>query len=138
MLNVKTNLYLHITKNKVQEIEEQERLKPESWRPPDPDRREQPNTFVRRQEVNVSTTMSRFQVLPFTQVTDDKFSKFIKGGSVVRLQHTELGGYLTSDDLDFTDDGLAEVYVRCDKIESESKSTSDLFEIEIADNIDRG
>ena len=71
-------------------------------------------------------------------------SKLIKGNRVVRLQHTEIGGYLTSDDLDFTEDGLAEVYVRYynggrndnDPLtkanDIEEFSSGDLFEIEIA------
>ena len=71
---------------------------------------------------------------------------------MVRLQHTEIGGYLTSDDLDFTEDGLAEVYVRCyansgrndnDPLtkanDIEELSSGDLFEIEIASSVqDRG
>lgn len=82
-----------------------------------------------------------FQTLPQTQVNEDPTNKMIKGHQVVRLQHTELGGYLTSDDLDFTDDALAEVYVRChegDPNDMEALTSGDLFEIEIASNYDRG
>ena len=141
LLNVKTNLYLHITERWIMP-EMPFKFEPEAWRPLDPDRREQPGAYVKRFEVNVSTSMSRFQVLPHTQQHKDE-KKYIKGGQVVRLQHTELSGYLTSDDTDFTADGLAEVYVRCfksapDGTEAEAKQTGDLFEIEIADANDRG
>jgi hypothetical protein len=40
--------------------------------------------------------------------------QFIKGGAVVRLLHSERGGFVHSDDKDFTNDGtdgLAEVYL---------------------------
>ena len=32
-------------------------------------------------------------------------------GTLIRLLHSERGGYLHSDDKDFTDDGKAEVYL---------------------------
>ena len=69
----------------------------------------------------------------------DETNHFLRGGCVVWLQHTELGGFVTSDELDFTNDGLAEVYVRKNKHTDEDKAQSgDLFEIEIADNNNRG
>ena len=140
LLNVKTNLYLHITEKWLPMTEQ---IKPvlEDWRPLDADRRDDPAEFVKRYEVNCSTSSSRFQPLPQTQVNEDPTNKLIKGNQVVRLQHTELSGYLTSDDLDFTDDELAEVYVRCfngDINDIESVSSGDLFEVEIANNYDRG
>ena len=94
-----------------------------------------------RYEVNCSTSISTFKPIPHAQVGENSLKKFIKGGQVVRLQHTELGGYLTSDDLDFTDDQLAEVYVRSfngDKFDIEATTSGDLFEVEIAHNKDRG
>ena len=54
---------------------------------------------------------------------------------IVRLLHTEKGGFLHSDDKDFTDDGLAEVYLWNFKGKStnlEALSSSSLFEIEYA------
>ena len=54
---------------------------------------------------------------------------------MVRLMHSEKGGFLHSDDKDFTDDGLAEVYLWNFKGKStdlEALSSSSLFEIEIA------
>jgi hypothetical protein len=62
----------------------------------------------------------------------------IKGGMVVRLLHSEKGGFLHSDDKDFTDDGLAEVYLWNFKGKStniEALSSSSLFEIEVANPI---
>ena len=66
---------------------------------------------------------------------EDFDDQFIKGGSVVRLLHSERGGYLHSDDKDFTDDGLAEVYLwnfKGKTTDLEALSSSSLFEIEIA------
>lgn len=54
---------------------------------------------------------------------------------VVRFLHSEKGGFLHSDDKDFTDDGLAEVYLWNFKGKStdlEAFSSSSLFEIEVA------
>jgi len=140
LLNVKTNLYLHITEKW---LEMADKIKPkfEDWRPLDADRRDDPSEYVKRFEVNCSTSSSRFQPLPQTQVNEDPTNKLIKGHQVVRLQHTELGGYLTSDDLDFTDDELAEVYVKCfngDINDIEAITSGDLFELEIATNYDKG
>ena len=84
--------------------------------------------------------MSRFQILPHADAEDNAHRKFIAGGQVIRLRHTELGGYLTSDDLDFTADGLAEVYIRKhnspDPKSIEHMTSGDLFEIEIAKRTD--
>lgn len=54
---------------------------------------------------------------------------------IVRLLHSERGGFLHSDDMDFTDDGLAEVYLWNFKGRTndlEARSSSSLFEIELA------
>lgn len=53
---------------------------------------------------------------------------------MIRMLHSEKGGYLHSDDKDFTDDGLAEVYIWNFKGKSndiESTSSSSLFEIQL-------
>lgn len=51
LLNVKTNLYLHITE-KWLEIENPVKPINEDWRPLDADRRDDPSEFVKRYEVN--------------------------------------------------------------------------------------
>lgn len=61
--------------------------------------------------------------------------EFIKGGMIVRLLHSEKGGFLHSDDKDFTNDGMAEVYLwnfKGKKTNLEALSSSSLFEIELA------
>lgn len=66
---------------------------------------------------------------------EDPDNQFIKGGSVVRLLHSERGGYIHSDDKDFTDDGLAEVYLwnfKGKQNDFEAMSSSSLFELELA------
>ena len=61
------------------------------------------------------------------------------GGAVVRLRHSEISGYLASDDKDFTDDGRAEVFLWNSKQKSSvpgvepELTTSSLFEIEISE-----
>jgi hypothetical protein len=49
--------------------------------------------------------------------------------------HSERGGYIHSDDKDFTDDGLAEVYLwnfNGKQSDFEAMSSSSLFELELA------
>lgn len=140
LLNTKTNLYLHISEKW---LENEEKILPmeEDWRPFDADRRNNPAEFAQRYEVNCSTSASTYKLLLQTSIAEYAPRKFVKGSDVVRLRHTELGGYLTSDDLDFTDDQLAEVYVKRHKGDSgddEATTSGDLFEIEIASNSDRG
>ena len=60
--------------------------------------------------------------------------QFIKGSSIIRLLHSERGGYLHSDDKDFTNDGLAEVYLwnfKGKTSDLEALSSSSLFELEL-------
>jgi len=76
----------------------------------------------------------------FRYFDEDPDEQFIKGGMVVRLLHSEKGGYLHSDDKDFTDDGLAEVYLwnfKGKTTDLESKSSSSLFEIEVANTYEQ-
>ena len=54
------------------------------------------------------------------------------------MLHSERGGYIHSDDKDFTDDGLAEVYLwnfKGKQTDLEALSSSSLFEIEQASPI---
>ena len=91
-------------------------------------------------EVNVSTTLSRFKAVPFCQYEDDD-KKFLRGQSVVMLQHSEIGGYLASDDKDFSNDGLAEVFLWSYKgklTDVENFNTSSLFEVELDTENQRG
>jgi hypothetical protein len=59
---------------------------------------------------------------------------------VIRLQHSETGGYICSDDTDFNEDGLAEVFLwtyRGKSTDIEAITTQTLFELEIiVDNVD--
>ena len=54
---------------------------------------------------------------------------------MVTLKHSELQGLLSSDDNDFSDDGLAEVFLwvfKGKEDDVENFNTQSLFEIEIA------
>ncbi len=90
--------------------------------------------------MNAGTGFSRFRTVPFcTYDQDDK--KFLRGGCVVTLRHSELGGLLSSDDNDFTDDGLAEVFLwvfKGKEEDVENFNTQSLFEIEIAQEENKG
>ena len=62
----------------------------------------------------------------------------IKGGQVVRLQHSETSGFICSDDTDYNQDGLAEVFLRTYKgkhTDCEAVTSMTLFELEIIDDI---
>jgi hypothetical protein len=88
----------------------------------------------------VATTFTRFKAVPFCNCNDFD-PRFIRGGSVVKLRHSELGGLLSSDDNDFTDDGLAEVFLwvfRGKEDDVENFNTSSLWEIEIATDSMKG
>jgi hypothetical protein len=105
------------------------------------DRREPPNMFVPHMEVNVSGNKTKFQVMVARYHDEDSENdeRYLKGGMSIRLLHSEKGGFLHSDDKDFTDDGLAEVYLWNFKGKSpdlEANSSSSLFEIEIANPFD--
>lgn len=57
---------------------------------------------------------------------------------ICRFLHSEKGGYMHSDDKDFTDDGAAEVYLWNFKGKAtslEATSSSSLFEIEVANPV---
>lgn len=59
----------------------------------------------------------------------------MRGGTVAQLKHSELGGLLSSDDKDFTDDGLAEIFLwkyKGKEADTENFNTQSLFEIELA------
>jgi len=84
----------------------------------------------------VSTSLERLQIAPFCQ--EDGGSKFIRGQQVVKLQHTELEGYLAADGSDFSQDGLGEVFVRSSSDPKEAACSGAFFEIERDDNCNRG
>jgi len=72
-------------------------------------------------------------VIPHLLVDEHNSKKFLTEGQVVRLQHTELGGCITADGTDFSEDGLAEVFLRRYKGEPgdlEEKHSGSLFELE--------
>jgi hypothetical protein len=85
--------------------------------------------------VNVSNLKSKFQIQIYRYFNEDIDDQFIKGGSVVRLLHSERGGYLHSDDKDFTNDGIIEVYFwnfKGNQNDLEANSSFSLFEVEVA------
>jgi len=68
--NLKTNLFLHVTEQLLPveapiAITNIPGISNSKITPKEPDRRDPPFNFVPRFEVNVSTTLSRFQVLPY-------------------------------------------------------------------------
>jgi hypothetical protein len=103
------------------------------------DRRMLPDEFAALYEVNTSSNRSNFTIRPYRSYRDEQMSTIIKGGQVVRLQHSETGGFICSDDNDFTGDNLAEVFLWNFKGKSsdiEAMSTQTFFELEIVDAVD--
>ena len=85
-------------------------------------------------EVNIATAFSRFKAVPYCEFDEDD-KRFLRGGCVAKLKHSELGGLLSSDDKEFTGDGLAEVFLWVYKGKEgdvENFNTQALFEIELA------
>jgi len=145
--NTKLNLYLHVSE-RLLKIDCLDGQVPDSLvegvdliTPKKIDRREPPNQYSPHYEVNTSNIKSKFTVLIMRYFDEDLDSQFIKGGMVVRLLHSELGGFLHSDDTDFNDNGLAEVYMwnfKGKTTDLEATSSSSLFEIEFASKKDSG
>jgi len=75
------------------------------------DRRMAANEFAALHEVNTSTSRNKFTVRLFRGWKEDSSENIINGQMIVRLQHSESGAFLCSDDNDFTGDGLAEVFL---------------------------
>jgi hypothetical protein len=91
-------------------------------------------------ELNAGTSYSRFKMIPFCKYNEDD-PRYVRGGVVLTLKHSELGGLLSSDDNDFTNDGLAEVFLwvyKGKEEDVENFNTQSLFEVEIAQDTDRG
>ncbi len=91
-------------------------------------------------EVNVATNFSRFKCIPVC-IFDEDDKKYIRGGCVANLKHSELGGLLASDDKDFTEDGLAEVFLwkyKGKEGDVENFNTNSFFEIELAQDHMKG
>ena len=96
--------------------------------------------YVATYEVNVATNFSRFKCIPFCSFEDDD-KKFVRGGCVANLKHSELGGMLASDDKDFTDDGLSEVFLwkyKGKEGDTENFNTQSMFELELSQDYMRG
>ena len=96
--------------------------------------------YVATYEVNVATNFSRFKCIPFCTFEDDD-KKFVRGGCVAILKHSELGGMLASDDMDFTDDGLSEVFLwkyKGKEGDTENFNTQSMFELELSQDYLRG
>ena len=137
--NVKTDLYIHLSEREViwdearQTVYDGEPFK--NVVPRNIDHRMPPNMFAASYEVNCSSSKSKFTLLPYRNFESECDTSTIKGGQVIRLQHSETGAYVSSDDQDFTCDGLAEVFLwnykgKSDDIESVTMNS--LFELELA------
>jgi len=144
--NIKNNMYMHISDREVigVSVPTLDQILPPGCKflnivSRKIDKRSPPHLFAPSYEINCSQTRSKFTVRPYRWFEDEGAENIIKGGQIVRLQHSESSGYICSDDQDFTDDGLAEVFLWNFKGKSndiESVSTQSLFELEIVTEID--
>lgn len=88
-------------------------------------------------EVNTSSNASNFTIRPFRSYADELATEIIKGGQVVRLQHSESGGFISSDDCD-AEGSFAEVFLwnyKGKPTDFEACSTQTYFELEIVDTV---
>lgn len=117
------NLFLHISADKEKlltvetpenifhSLEEQAEVEAQGTiTDKEPGCRDPPEYFTPRAEVNISNASSRFQVLPYTQCYEQD-ADYIRGGSVIRLRHSEMGGFMASDNQDFTNDDIMEIFL---------------------------
>ena len=85
-------------------------------------------------EVNSSMKLSKWQLLPH-QHSSKEANKFIKGGDIIHLKHTELGGYLISEGRrGGGSKDVVEVKCRVFKKEAEPEaelSVNSFFEVEL-------
>ena len=114
---IRISMYLHVTE-KLLQVEGLDGQVPKAIKegideitPIKLDRRAPANQYTPICEVNASNLRTKFQIQIYRYYNEDLQDQFIKGGSVVRLLHSEKGGYLHSDDTDFTNDGITEVYL---------------------------
>jgi hypothetical protein len=86
-------------------------------------------------EANLSQNAKSWRFTPYGFYKSDS-GYFLKGGDIVRLYHTEKEGFMASEGTDFTQDGLAEVYIRhfADEEDIEAFCCGSLFIIEIAES----
>ena len=139
--HIKTGYYLHITDRTLlmPEVEVDSdildnRTGPKPVVSSKIDKRSPPNKFAPCFEVNCSSAKSKFDLRPYRNFASNEYIHVIKGGQVVKLQHSECTGYICSDDADYDGDGLAEVFLWTFKGKStdiEANSTNALFELEI-------
>lgn len=100
--NVKTDLYIHISQREV--IWDENRKTIQDGTPflnvvsDKIDKRFPPNMYAPLYEVNCSSAKSKFTLLPFRNFEAQSNTSTIKGGQVIRLQHSETGAYVSSDD----------------------------------------
>jgi hypothetical protein len=86
----------------------------------------------------MSNLKTKFQIQIYRYFNEDLDNHYIKGGSVVRLLHSEKGGFLHSDDSDFTNDGITEVYLwnfKGKQTDIDSISSNSLFHVELASRV---
>jgi hypothetical protein len=117
--NMKSNQYLHISTRDTVMPKKRSKANiklrdPENFKNivySNIDSRKLPDEFAALYEVNTASNRSNFTIRAYRSYDDDLAENTIKGGQVVRFLHSESGGYISSDDNDFTGDDLAEVFL---------------------------
>jgi len=111
------------------------------YRPNVPFRRPITEDLFHRYAINSNPSIlkSKFQVKLYTTYADD-LQKFLKGGDIVRIRHTEKNAYIFSEGSNKTSDGLPIAMLRKyrGKMDLEEKTSNDLFEIELNAGKERG
>lgn len=69
-----------------------------------------PEDFTSLYEVNISILPSNWRLMPYASFRNN--TQVLRSGDVIKLNHTEFGGYILSECSDFTKDGLYEVFIQ--------------------------
>ena len=137
---MKTNNYVHVSDKIIPKDQNLAKLNLNEHKPKSPNYRTSSRKIAVHFEVNASAPLERWRFVKYCQEMSEDRVKFLKGGDVVRLKHSEYGGFLSNDMNIFTKEGFNECYVSvCTGPEDlENVSSASLFEIEIDGDDSRG
>jgi hypothetical protein len=132
--SIRLNLYLHVTETPMDQSRYSS-FRPSTTTAKSGSAHKVPDLY----EANLSSMPKPWKFVSHSFNRSDT-AHALKGGSIVRLYHTEKEGYLASEGLDFTKDGTDDVFLRhsINDEDFESSCCGDLFIIEIVGDFPKG
>lgn len=128
LYNVKNNAYIHFSKdqpNTPDYTETKSLDMPSTYRPKSPHRRRNPETIFTWFESNVSQNFEKWTIVAYRQQEELILEDFfLHGGDVIRLRHSETGGFITIDGQCKKKNKILEAYVRVYKGTEEEENTT--------------